>query len=178
MPENKRLTNDLYALVYGQYVPRLCVDLVVIGPEDTFRVAISTNLDSVFDVQGPNGIILIQRDIPPEIGSWHLPGGTVRKGETLEVAAKRIIKSETGIEVEILDRIGSLEFLNEEQEVELNGKKEKINIHSVSVILLAKAKTNVLTGSDDGKNVEWFKIAPTIGHTIHIPYLIKHGFLK
>lgn len=159
MSENKfkRLPGDLYALVYGQYVPRLCVDVIV---------------------QGPNGIILAQRDIPPEIGSWHLPGGTVKKGETLLEAARRIVLFEAGVSIEVLDTVGAMEFLSEEQEVDVKGIKEKINVHSVSVVLLAKAETEVLVGSNDGKNVDWFTHVPPTGHTVHIPYLVKKGFLK
>lgn len=178
MLDNKRIPDDLYALVYGQYVPRLTVDIIVIGPEDTFTVTVSPQVDLLFDVQGPNGIVLIQRDILPEIYSWHIPGGTIRRGETLEIAAKRIMASEAGIEIDILNIIGSMEFLHEEREVDIDEKKEQIDMHTISVVFLAKAKSNTLKGSKDGKNVGWFKTIPSIGHTVHIPFLMKHGFLK
>ncbi|MEO6954069.1 MAG: NUDIX hydrolase [Polyangia bacterium] len=56
-------------------------------------------------------VLLVQRAKPPQVGRWTVPGGKVELGETLEVAALRELKEETGIEctlgplVEILDRV-------------------------------------------------------------------------
>jgi ADP-ribose pyrophosphatase YjhB (NUDIX family) len=46
------------------------------------------------------GIVLIERKNPPH--GWALPGGFVDYGESLEAAATREAKEETGLEVELL----------------------------------------------------------------------------
>ena len=47
-----------------------------------------------------NGIILIKRKNPPS--GWAIPGGFVEYGETLEAAAIREAREETGLEVKLL----------------------------------------------------------------------------
>ena len=66
-------------------------------------------------------VLLIQRARPPAAGKWSVPGGKVELGESLEAAALRELKEETGLSctlgpiVEVLDRVvrapdGSIEF--------------------------------------------------------------------
>ena len=47
----------------------------------------------------------IQRDIEPFLGVWALPGGFVRERETLEEAARRELREETGIESVYLEQL-------------------------------------------------------------------------
>jgi len=49
---------------------------------------------------------LIKRKNPPYQGSWALPGGFVEYGETVEAAAVRESKEETGLEVELGEIVG------------------------------------------------------------------------
>lgn len=46
-------------------------------------------------------ILLIKRGKEPHYGRWMVPGGTLEWGETLEAAAVREVKEETGIDIEI-----------------------------------------------------------------------------
>jgi ADP-ribose pyrophosphatase YjhB (NUDIX family) len=56
-------------------------------------------------------LLLIQRARPPSAGKWSVPGGKVELGESLEAAALRELKEETGLActlgpiVEVLDRV-------------------------------------------------------------------------
>jgi len=56
-------------------------------------------------------VLLIRRGKPPREGSWSLPGGRQKLGETVREAAVREVREETGIEIAVgslLDVIDSL----------------------------------------------------------------------
>lgn len=42
-------------------------------------------------------VLLVQRGKPPCQGEWSIPGGKVRAGETLQQAAERELREETGV---------------------------------------------------------------------------------
>lgn len=41
-------------------------------------------------------------------GMWHVPGGHVNEGESLESALKREMKEETNLDIDIINKIGEL----------------------------------------------------------------------
>jgi len=53
-----------------------------------------------------NSVVLIRRKNPPFKGSWALPGGFVEYGETVELAAIRETKEETGLDIELDGMVG------------------------------------------------------------------------
>jgi 8-oxo-dGTP diphosphatase len=54
----------------------------------------------------PDKILLIKRVTVPFKGYWALPGGRVDPGETVEQTIVREVKEETGLTVEIINKIG------------------------------------------------------------------------
>lgn len=46
---------------------------------------------------------------------WHIPGGTVYYGETLEQAVHRVARDELQVEVEIEELVGHIYYPSEEQ---------------------------------------------------------------
>ena len=56
-------------------------------------------------IEMPAGVVLIERKNPP-LG-WALPGGFVEYGETLEAAAVREAKEETGLDVILTEQFHS-----------------------------------------------------------------------
>ncbi len=48
-------------------------------------------------IVGERGVVLIKRGKPPRAGSWSLPGGAQKLGETVHAAALREIEEETGL---------------------------------------------------------------------------------
>jgi ADP-ribose pyrophosphatase YjhB (NUDIX family) len=59
-------------------------------------------VDIIIEVEG--GIVLIERKNPPH--GWAIPGGFVDYGETVEAAAVREAKEETGLDVRLTGLLG------------------------------------------------------------------------
>jgi mutator protein MutT len=54
-------------------------------------------------------ILLIQRNQPPAMGFWSIPGGKVEAGESLVEACQREIKEETGLDTEVKNIVAVVE---------------------------------------------------------------------
>ena len=84
-----------------------------------------------------DGIVLIKRDQPPFVGSYALPGGFVEVGETVEAAALREGREETGLVIDLLGLVG----IYSDPARDPRG-------HVVSVAFLAWGSGELLAGSD------------------------------
>ncbi len=82
---------DEFKKIYSQ-VPRLTVEVMITSEK---------------------GILLTYRNIEPFKGFWHLPGGTVLFGETLENAVKRVAQDELEVQVAVDKLIGIIEYVGE-----------------------------------------------------------------
>ena len=71
-------------------VPRLCVEVILRDAE--------------------RGVVLALRDIPPNVGAWHIPGGTVLYGESLVDAVTRVARMELGLAVVVGELLGYIEY--------------------------------------------------------------------
>lgn len=71
-------------------VPRLTVEVLIASPE--------------------RGVLLGLRDVDPCRGMWNLPGGTVRFGEPLVDAVKRVAAGELGVDVQVGAMLGYIEY--------------------------------------------------------------------
>lgn len=82
-----------------------------------------------------NGIILIKRKNPPS--GWAIPGGFVDYGETLEAAAIREAKEETGLEVKLIRQFHSY-----------SDPKRDPREHTISTVFIAEASGKTEAGDD------------------------------
>ncbi|KXB03375.1 DNA mismatch repair protein MutT [candidate division MSBL1 archaeon SCGC-AAA261G05] len=57
-------------------------------------------------VQTEEGVVLVKRKNDPFKGKWAIPGGFVKRGETVEQAAYREVKEETGLKIELGGIVG------------------------------------------------------------------------
>ena len=127
----QKLPKEIFDKIYSR-VPRLCVEIIV----DT-----------------PQGVVLTKRLIPPCVGMWHIPGGTIYIGEKLEDAVHRVASNEIGVEIYIKNVIGIIEYV---------GLCENSSLHSVGIAFLCKLKPGEqkFRGSFQAEEIEMFKTIP------------------
>lgn len=127
----KKLSEKDFHRIY-QKVPRVTVDVII---------------------KDRRGILLIKRSIKPDIGKWHLPGGTVNFKENLIDAAKRKAKEETGLQVRIKKFLGIFEYVKR--------WKEPGYEHVIDLVFLAEPIRGRLKGNKKaGKVLKFFKRLP------------------
>ena len=71
------------------------------------RPAVSVDIVAIREKEGRRELLLIQRKNEPYMNCWALPGGFLDMGETLEQAAERELKEETGLEINSLRQLGA-----------------------------------------------------------------------
>jgi ADP-ribose pyrophosphatase YjhB (NUDIX family) len=91
-------------------------------------------VDIIIEMEG-GGIVLIERRNPPH--GWALPGGFVEYGETVEQAATREAREETGLEVEIVRQFHTY-----------SDPARDPRSHTVAVVFVARASDRPEAASD------------------------------
>jgi len=81
------------------------------------------------------GFVLIERRNPPH--GWAIPGGFVERGETVEEAAIREAREETGLEVELVRQFHVY-----------SDPERDPRSHTVAVVFIARAVGRPSAGSD------------------------------
>jgi len=97
-------------------------------------------VDIIIEYNG--GVILIKRKNPPE--GWALPGGFVDYGESLESAAVREAKEETGLDIKLLRQLHTY-----------SDPKRDPRHHTITTVYIAKARGSAVAG-DDAKEIGIF----------------------
>ena len=113
--------------------PGITVDCVVFG------------LDELESLK----VILIQRKLPPFQGQWALPGGFVHLDETLEEAAWRELREETGIQDVFLEQLYTFSALN---------RDPRERIITVAYYALVNLGEYHLKATTDAADAAWFAL--------------------
>lgn len=98
----------------------------------TYKNPIPT-VDSIIIYEG--GIVLIKRTNPPF--GWALPGGFVDYGETLESAAIREAKEETGLDIILTGQFHTYSDPNRDA-----------RFHTITTVYIARGTGTLLAGDD------------------------------
>ena len=94
-----------------------------------------------------NQVLLVKRAKPPKQGLWCIPGGKVEFGETLQQAAEREIKEETGVLIKAGDPVYVFDLIDGE-----NG------FHYVIIDLLSDYISGTPKAADDAEAAKWFSL--------------------
>src|ERR1041385_6583929 len=114
--------------------PGLTVDCVIFGldlEEETLRV------------------MLIERDVGPFAGVWAIPGGFVRRGETLMDAATRELEEETGITGVFLEQLYTFRH---------PGRAPRASVVGVAHYALVSPEKHHIHATTDARQAQWFPI--------------------
>lgn len=99
-------------------------------------------------VIGPLGVLLIKRGKPPRPGSWSLPGGAQKLGETVHAAAQREVLEETGLKVEVQGLVDVVDSINPDD----NGD---IRYHYTLVDVVAHPIGGEIRPGGDADDAKW-----------------------
>src|ERR1044072_5500299 len=122
------------AYKYEYERPGLTVDCVIFGldlEEETLRV------------------MLIERDAEPFAGVWAIPGGFVRRGETLMDAATRELEEETGIAGVFLEQLYTFGD---------PGRDPRGRVASVAYSARVSPGNHPIRATTDARQAQWFPV--------------------
>ena len=97
-------------------------------------------------------VLLIRRNKAPRRGHWSLPGGAQKLGETVAQAARREVKEEVGLEIELGEIVATVDLIERDQD-------HRIRYHYTLIDFVAEAASPALRAGSDAAEARWFEVA-------------------
>lgn len=94
-------------------------------------------------------VLLVRRGRAPRAGQWSLPGGGQQLGETVAEAARREVREEAGIEVELGAIVATIDLIERDP-------GGRVRYHYTLVDFTAEAASAEVTAGDDAAEARWF----------------------
>jgi ADP-ribose pyrophosphatase YjhB (NUDIX family) len=101
-------------------------------------------------------VLLVRRGKPPRRGQWSLPGGAQQLGETVAEAARREVREEVGLEVELGEIIATVDMIERDPE-------HRVRYHYTLIDFTAEAMSPALCPGSDAADARWFELAEIDG---------------
>jgi 8-oxo-dGTP diphosphatase len=95
-------------------------------------------------------VLLIRRGVPPFEGQYAIPGGFILEGESLEQAAKRELKEETGVHNVFLEQLYSFGD---------PARDPRGRVVTVAYYALISSERNLLAAGSDASEAFWFPMS-------------------
>jgi 8-oxo-dGTP diphosphatase len=112
--------------------PALTVDCVIFGLDE-----------------GGLKVLLIKRGIEPFRGRWALPGGFVQTDETVDEAARRELREETGLQRVFLEQLYTFGDLD---------RDPRERVVTIAYYALVNLHDHRLQAATDAENAAWFEV--------------------
>lgn len=100
--------------------------------------------------EGDLKLLLIQRDLAPFAGRWALPGGFVHVDESLDDAALRELREETGVSRVYLEQVYTFGRPD---------RDPRERVVSVAYYALVKLSLHRVKAATDARNAAWFDVS-------------------
>lgn len=97
---------------------------------------------------GAERVLLVRRAKAPRQGSWSLPGGRQRHGETVRAAAAREVMEEAGLEVEVTQLLDVVDSITRDP-------AGGVAYHYILVDFLAEWRAGEPRAGDDAAEAIW-----------------------
>jgi ADP-ribose pyrophosphatase YjhB (NUDIX family) len=95
-----------------------------------------------------DSILLVKRGKPPREGQWSIPGGIQHTGETVFEAARREVREETNLEVEIKEIVAVVDSI-------VRDETGQVKYHYTLVDVMAECNEGDARAGDDAAEVAW-----------------------
>jgi 8-oxo-dGTP diphosphatase len=112
---------------------------------------------AVFNQAGQ--VLLIQRGRPPGVGNWGIPGGLLDLGEKLHEGARREVKEECSVEIEIGNVAGVFEPITLDA-------SSAVEYHFVVIDFWASYIGGELKAGDDALDARWVDVDQLSAYTM------------
>ncbi len=120
------------------------------GPRETRREYPDGPLVGVGALVIKDGqVLMIKRGKPPGKDMWAIPGGLVELGETLQQAAEREVREETGLRVRAGKPVYTFDLVQKDED-------GRVRFHYVIIDLEAKYVWGEPHPGDDAYEARWF----------------------
>lgn len=96
--------------------------------------------------------LLIKRAADPDKGMWSVPGGLVEVGERVKDAAVREAMEETGLRVELVERLGVVDKIMRDDD-------GRVRYHFIIVQFLARIVEGEVKAMDDALEARWASLS-------------------
>lgn len=111
-------------------------------------------------VRKDDTVLLIQRGRAPRLGEWGLPGGAVELGESLREAARREVREECRIEIEVGPVIDAVDVMQRDD-------SGRLQFHYIVVDFVATYVSGDLRAASDVTDARWVARSDLEGYTLN-----------
>jgi len=96
-------------------------------------------------------VLLIRRAKAPRAGQWSIPGGVQRVGETIQEAARREVREETGVEIEVREIVAVVDSIGRDA-------AGAVEYHYTLIDVGAEWRAGEARAGDDASEVAWVRL--------------------
>jgi len=98
-----------------------------------------------------DNVLLVRRAKPPRMGSWSLPGGAQKLGETFFETARREIMEETTVDFEVSGLLDVVDSIRHDDH-------GRVQYHYTLVDVFGEWRNGEPTAQDDAAEAAWFAL--------------------
>lgn len=104
-------------------------------------------------------VLLVRRANPPDQDRWAFPGGKIDAGETLQAAAARELREETGVTAEPLHVFDAVDVFDRDEAGALRR-------HFILIAVLCRWQSGEPVAGDDARDARWVPLADLDAHAL------------